>query len=162
MVIGYTIGRPRLLGQFFLGNSAPAWQTMWQTLPQTMSQTMPGCRYEVLFNAAADCRLTLAGAGVADEGMWTFDNPPTKLIHPEVQKYKFRSTEVQIHAHQGMARSRAPRERAVKRRGIRILCQPARLAALVNSPASAQWTRRVSGDELTKFCSGLIELAYEP
>jgi hypothetical protein len=33
--------------------------------------------------------LALAGAGVADEGMWTFDNPPTKLIQ---QKYKFTLT----------------------------------------------------------------------
>ena len=33
--------------------------------------------------------LTLAVAGSADEGMWTFDNPPTKLIQ---QKYNFTLT----------------------------------------------------------------------
>ncbi len=33
--------------------------------------------------------LALAGSSVADEGMWTFDNPPTKLIQ---QKYNFTLT----------------------------------------------------------------------
>ncbi len=33
--------------------------------------------------------LALAGTGVADEGMWTFDNPPTRLIQ---QKYNFTLT----------------------------------------------------------------------
>ncbi len=36
--------------------------------------------------------------GYADEGMWTFDNPPLKLLHEQIR----------LRAHPAVARPRAP------------------------------------------------------
>jgi len=55
----------------------------------------------------------------ADEGMWTFDNPPLKQLQEKVS----------LHADQGVARSCPPVLRALERRRIGIVRQRARSAA---------------------------------
>jgi len=45
---------------------------------------MPPCSRDLLISL-----LLLAGAAVADEGMWTFDNPPSKLLQ---ERYGFTPT----------------------------------------------------------------------
>ena len=42
--------------------------------------------------------MLLALPAAAEEGMWTFDNPPLKLLQAEVR----------VHPHAGLAGSRAP------------------------------------------------------
>ena len=72
------------------------------------------------FLVVALLRCCSAGAIVhAEEGMWTFDNPPLKQLQA---KYNFTSDA-------GMARSSASVERAIERRRIGIVCKPRWTAA---------------------------------
>ena len=81
------------------------------------------------------CGGILAISAPADEGMWTFDNPPAKLLQ---EKYHFTPT-------QAMAGPRAPLLRAPERRRIRIVRQPARPAADQSSRGARPAAKELHG-----------------
>ena len=82
---------------------------------QSDDEVSDGCPNDSLLPSSVAAALMLAAMPEihAEEGMWTFDNPPVKLLKAQVRLY----------ADAGVARSSAAFQRAAERWRIGIICQ---------------------------------------